>query len=493
MTRKVLVIGGGPGGSTAATLLARAGVSVTLLERDTFPRYHIGESIASSCRSILDFGGALEKIEERGYTVKTGVLLRWGQEKDWKIDWSELFGPDVRSWQVDRDDFDTILLDHAAEQGVEVIQGASVKRVIFDGDRAVGAEWTDPQDRGTVHTGEFDFVVDASGRAGVIGGQHFKNRRPHEVFRNVAIWGYWKGGDLLPGTPSGGINVVSSPDGWYWIIPLRDDRYSVGFVSHQSRFLERRADYSSTEEMLHALIAESATVTDLLAGGEFQPGVRVEKDFSYVADSFCGPGYFLVGDAACFLDPLLSTGVHLAMYSGMLSAASILSTINGDVDESQALGFYESLFRNAYQRLFTLVSGVYQQYMGSDTYFDLAESLVRESSDGTTAGDGKDAAFGELVAGVTDLREASDVAGLGTAPIQTMIDEAGHDGTPVGQLLSAAEQARQAAIAASPNAPISMAPMKMDATDLYDAASGLYLTTTPTLGIRRATADAVVA
>jgi|UniRef100_A0AAU3HQ87 flavin-dependent dehydrogenase len=489
MTRNVLVIGGGPGGSTAATLLARAGLSVTLLERDTFPRYHIGESIASSCRSILDFGGALEKVEERGYTVKTGVLLRWGKEEDWTIDWSQLFGPDVRSWQVDRDDFDKVLLDHAKEQGVEVIEGASVKRVLFDGERAVAAEWTHPDDRKTVRKTEFDFVVDASGRSGVIAGQHFKNRRPHEVFRNVAIWGYWEGGELLPNTPSGGINVVSSPDGWYWIIPLRDNRFSVGFVSHQTRFLERRGDYESTEQMLLSLVEESDTVREQLADAKFLQGeVRVEQDFSYVADSFCGPGHFIVGDAACFLDPLLSTGVHLAMYSGMLSAASILATVNGDVDEKEALGFYEVLFRNAYQRLFTLVSGVYQQYMGKDTYFGLAQSLVRETQDAPAPhSDNNDAAFGELVAGVTDLREASSQAGLGTAPIQTVIDDAAElDGTPVGELLTAAEQARQQAITASPNSPLSMAPMKMDANDLYDAATGLYLTTTPTLGIRRA-------
>lgn len=241
--------------------------------------------------------------------------------------------------------------------------------------------------------------------------------------------------------------------------------------------------------MLLSLVGESDTVREQLADAKFLQGeVRVEQDFSYVADSFCGPGHFIVGDAACFLDPLLSTGVHLAMYSGMLSAASILATVNGDVEEKEALGFYEVLFRNAYQRLFTLVSGVYQQYMGKDTYFGLAQSLVRETQDAPAPhSDNNDAAFGELVAGVTDLREASSQAGLGTAPIQTVIDDAAElDGTPVGELLTAAEQARQQAITASPNSPLSMAPMKMDANDLYDAATGLYLTTTPTLGIRRA-------
>ena len=116
----------------------------------------------------------------------------------------------MRSWQVDRADFDHVLLAHAGSQGVAVTQDAQVKQVTFDGDRAVGAQWVH---NGRRHGAEFDFVVDASGRAGVLSAQHFKNRQAHDVFRNVAIWGYYQGGSLLPGTPAGGINVISSPEG----------------------------------------------------------------------------------------------------------------------------------------------------------------------------------------------------------------------------------------------------------------------------------------
>ncbi|NUO97743.1 MAG: NAD(P)-binding protein, partial [Nonomuraea sp.] len=125
---KALVIGGGPAGSIAATLLARNGIDVRLLERERFPRYHIGESVSPSCRTIIDYAGAHDKIEARGYTAKEGLLLRWGAERDWTVDWAATLGPDVRSWQVDRDDFDQVLLDHAASQGVEVIQEARVRR-----------------------------------------------------------------------------------------------------------------------------------------------------------------------------------------------------------------------------------------------------------------------------------------------------------------------------------------------------------------------------
>jgi flavin-dependent dehydrogenase len=470
MPAKVLVIGGGPAGSIAATLLAQGGARVQLLEREIFPRYHIGESVSPSCRSIIDLARAHEKIEARGYTVKEGILLRWGAERDWTVNWPDGFGDSVRSWQVDRADFDHVLLDHAGSQGVAVTQGAQVRQVAFDGDRAVGAQWVH---NGRRHSAEFDFIVDASGRAGVLSAQHFKNRQAHDVFRNVAIWGYYQGGSLLPSTPAGGINVISSPEGWYWVIPLKDGIFSVGFVTHQVRFLERKPTYRSLEAMFLAVVAESATVAGLVRDGRQLGPVRVEQDFSYAAPSYCGPGYFIAGDAACFLDPLLSTGVHLAMYSGMLAATSILAAGNADVTELEAQGFFESLYRNAYARLFSMVSGFYQQYRGQKSYFWLAQRLARGQgpNGGSTPHGG---AFAAITAGLTDLQDARRAGG--TAPLQ--------------ELTEAAAAARLRAGGGGPAAGNTLAPMKMDANDLYDAATGLYLVTFPKLGIQRAQAAA---
>lgn len=479
---EVIVIGGGPAGSTAACLLARAGIPVTVLERATFPRYHIGESITTSCRGILDYLGAFDKVNARGYPRKTGALIRWGNEPDWVIDWTTQFGSQMRSWQVDRDDFDAVLLDHARECGVEVAEGARVRNVIFDGDRATGVSWT-PAGSEEARTSQADIVLDASGRAGLIAAQHFRNRTPHEIFRNVAIWGYWKGGELLPGSPSDGINVIDSPDGWYWVIPLRDNRFSVGFVAHQSVFIERRKQFDSTEKMLLALIDESATVKGMLAAGTFQPGVRVEQDFSYSADSFCGPGYYVLGDAACFLDPMLSTGVHLAMYSGLLAAACVLATHHSDVTERAAAAFYESMFRNAYVRLFTMVSGFYQKHAGKARYFALAETLTRDSETGHR----NDVAFGEIISGLTDMREAADQTGRGGQPISQVITAtAGGDRSPAQELLHAAGQAQQRAQAGSATHERVRRDTDIDANDLYDEASGLYLVMHPRLGIGNA-------
>ncbi|MEV7418765.1 NAD(P)/FAD-dependent oxidoreductase [Streptomyces sp. NPDC089919] len=460
MTSEIVVMGGGPAGSIAAALLARQGARVRLLERAHFPRYHIGESVATSCRAIIDLAGALEKVDARGYQVKEGLLLRWGAERDWVVDWPEIFGTGAQtSWQVDRADFDEVLLRHAASQGVEVIEGAQARRVLFEEDRAVGVEWTH---EGRTHTTRTDHLVDATGRAGLLSVRHLANRTPHDVFRNVAVWGYYQGGDLLPRTPVGGINVISAPEGWYWVIPLKDEVYSVGFVTHQDRFRQRQEKYGADLEGLFLdAVAESDTVRGLVSAGVFQHDVRVEQDFSYTADSFCGPGYFLAGDSACFLDPLLSTGVHLAMYSGMLAAASVLAVGDGSVTEAEALAFYESLYRNAYARMFSMVAGFYEQYRGKATYFWLAARLARgRHPELMKAGSVRpeprrsepdSEAFAALTAGVLDLDDARRAGGAAALPERAL----------------ASRMSRQ-----------------HDLTD-RDAATGLHLVTTPRLGLAR--------
>lgn len=458
--RTVVVIGGGPGGSTAAALLARAGADTLLLERDVFPRYHIGESLAASCRSIMDLSGALPDVEAFGFPIKRGALLRWGGESDWTVDWADLFGPNVSSWQVDRDNFDHILLRNAERQGANVVQNASAKRVLFEGDRAVALEWAHNDSPDTLQTTSFDYLVDASGRAGILTRQHFRNRRPHDVFRNVAIWGYWDGGERLPGTPEGGINVVSSDDGWYWVIPLMGNQTSVGFVTHQDNFLKLRKSFSSTEELLHRLIDESSTVRSLIAGARYYAPARIESDFSYVSERFCGPGYFAIGDAACFLDPLLSTGVHLAMYSAMLASAGIMSTLRNEVAEEKAMAFFESLYHRAYERLLILVSGVYEQYRGKQSYFWLAQRLVEERSTFERPNE----AFGELTAGLSDLMDAEDPHGWTK---QKVLREEAH---LVQRKAASGEQGGLTAFRLNPE-------------DLYDLATGIHLVTTPHLGL----------
>jgi flavin-dependent dehydrogenase len=399
---QVLIIGGGPAGSTAAALLAKAGVQVRLLERDTFPRYHIGESLLASCLPTLRLSGAFDKVKEHGFQVKRGGVFHWRNDR-WLLDWSKLVDPDAWSWQVDRASYDDILLRNAAEQGAEVIEGATVKDVEFHGGRPVCASWVDRD--GTIHCTDFDFLIDASGRAGVLSRQHFDMRRPHEVFQNVAVWGYWDGARPLPGGPEGAINVVSAPEGWFWHIPLGGTRYSVGYVSFKRSFVEQRPSYGSLERFYRGALEQSADMRWLLEDAVLSGEVRAEQDYSYVSERFCGPGHIMIGDAVCFLDPLLSTGVHLAQYGALVGSAAVATTLRKEMEEAEALTFFDYVYRRAYSRFLVLVSRMYKQYIGMDEYFAHAHELVHDES---RAADDPVQSFTRITAGLTDVREAQE-------------------------------------------------------------------------------------
>jgi flavin-dependent dehydrogenase len=397
---QVLVIGGGPAGSSTATLLAREGFDVTLVERDIFPRYHIGESLLPSCLEILELMGAREKIEAYGFQQKHGGYFAWGKDA-WVLDFAPLRYP--YSFQVVRSEFDHLLLEHARSQGVKVFEGTEVRSLSFDGNRPRSASWS--QVVGGSDTGElsFDYLVDASGRTGVIAMHYLKNRRYHNAFQNVAIWGYWTGAGRMSFAPEGAIASGAVPDGWLWGIPLHDGTMSVGLVLHKTTFKEKRQQYESLEQIYLNAINECPLIADLVKSGKLVTNIKTEQDYSYIAGSLTGPGYFLVGDAACFIDPLLSTGVHLATHSAMLCAASIASTLRGEVTEQQAMSFFERSYRQTYLRLMAIVSGMYQQYDGKETYFWQAQQLTHHDYDDS---DAMMEAWLYVVSGMEDVKDS---------------------------------------------------------------------------------------
>jgi flavin-dependent dehydrogenase len=394
----VLVIGGGPAGSTVSTLLAREGFEVTLLEREVFPRYHIGESLLPSALPIFDMLGVRQKVEKHGFTLKRGAYYDWGHDI-WSLDFGELTENRTHAFQVVRAEFDKILLDHSKEQGVKVFEGINVDELEFEDGRPVRARWSDraATNGGGSGTISFDVLIDGSGRSGVISNRIHHDRRFHEVFKNVAIWSYWKGANRLEGDKAGYATVASVQEGWLWAIPLHDDRMSVGLVMHKSALQDRSVEALDSHYL--KAIAESEIVGGFLAPATRISGVQVESDYSYAAETFCGPGYFIIGDAACFLDPLLSTGVHLAMFSGLLAAASTATLLRRDQTEEQVVNFFEATYRKAYLRFLVFVSIFYQQYKGKGSYFWEAQRLTRQEY----SGEEMRKAFLNLISGVEDM------------------------------------------------------------------------------------------
>lgn len=452
----VLVIGGGPAGSTAATLLARAGVEVTLLEGARFPRYHIGESILPSALPILDLLGAREKIEAHGFVKKGGAYFEWGPE-NWDLNFDHLSGSSRHSYQVIRSEFDHLLLEHAKSQGVAVYEGVRAGEVEFDGDRPVAAHWTGAD--GASGRTAFDHLVDASGRAGLMATKYLKNRRYLEAFKNIAVWSYWRDVKPLDRGPEGAIAVCSVPYGWFWGIPLHDGTTSIGLVAKRSTFNGERDRLGGIEAVYQDAITQCPRIADMVGGANRVGELKVEQDYSYAAESFSGPGYFLAGDAACFLDPLLSTGVHLATFSGLLAAAAISATRDGELSEPEAASFYMKAYHQAYERLLVVVSFFYNNYNRQTQFFE-SDKLTRRQRDLLHLYE----SFLHIVTGIEDLDDSAE----GTAALDA-----------VAARLQASGQ-----LAAGQNEAMNSMP-----TSPRTAVAGLYLELEPRLRIRRIGAE----
>lgn len=484
---QILVIGGGPGGSTAAAMLAREGFAVTLLERDAFPRYHIGESLLPSVLDFLDLSGARPKVEAYGFQRKPGGHIEWGSNQ-WDLYFNELTGNHTYSYQVIRSEFDKLLLDHAESEGVNVLQCVEVQKIHFEDADEISQRR--PYAATVAHVGEagqswdihFDYLVDASGRAGIMANRYLRNREYHDAFKNVAVWGYWADAGRLPHPKEGAIATVSIPNGWIWAIPLHDGLLSVGVVLHKDSFKEKNSR-QELEELYTEALAENETVSALIAPGRRVSELKVETDYSYASTNFAGPGYFLVGDAACFLDPLLSTGVHLAMLSAMLTAVSITAAERGDVSHAEATEFFENSYRAAYMRLLVFLTAFYHQYDGKESIFWMARRLSNHDVPETKI----KLAFTNLMSGVEDLRDVREGAELMTRDL--VLDEMSRR---VAENLKIRQD--KATMTAVYDTRIREANAsffgKVEGLDAIarspeQAISGLYITTSPRLGLAR--------
>jgi len=395
----VVVVGGGPGGSTLATLVAMRGHRVALLEKEKFPRYQIGESLLpSTVHGVCRLTGVADELAKAGFTKKRGGTLRWGANPEpWTFAFSvspKMTGETSHAYQVERSKFDQILLDHARHTGVDVREQHTVGDVIDDEGRIRGVTYTDAE--GNPGTIRARYVVDASGNKSRIYQRAGATRQYSEFFRSLALFGYFEGGKRLPEPNAGNILSCAFDSGWFWYIPLTPTLTSVGAVVRHELASKIQGD---PEQALLALIAECPMISNYLRDArrvtEGQYGqLRVRKDYSYANTEFWRPGMALVGDAACFVDPIFSSGVHLATYGALLAARSINSVLAQTVGEDTAFREFEQRYRREFGVYYEFLVAFYDLNVNEDSYFWSAKKVIKNTGSDLQS-------FVELVGGVS--------------------------------------------------------------------------------------------
>jgi flavin-dependent dehydrogenase len=357
----VVVIGGGPGGSTAATLIAQQGHRVQLFERERFPRFHIGESLIPETYWVLERLNMLDKMKRSAFVKKHSVQFvnEHGKLSEPFYFWDNKPHECSQTWQVLRSEFDQMMLDNAHEHGVEVFEGARVLDVLLDGDRARGVRVCDGEGREReVHS---QVVVDASGQSTLIASR-LKLRVADADLKKGALWTYFEGAYRDTGRDEGATIIMQTQGkrGWFWYIPLHNDIVSVGVVSSfEELFAKDRGDHAAiyAQELDRCPVAK-----ERVAMGRQVAGFYATKDYSYRASRAAGDGWVLVGDAFGFLDPLYSSGVLLALKSGQLAADAVAEGLaTGDTSAAQ-LGGWAPAFTQGMERMRRLVCEFYDGF-----------------------------------------------------------------------------------------------------------------------------------
>jgi flavin-dependent dehydrogenase len=374
--RDVIVIGGGPAGSTVAALLAARGKTVTLIEKDKHPRFHIGESLLPFNMPLFDQLGVREEIERMGMP-KFGIeFVSPDHEKPSLLEFGDGWHKDMNySFQVRRSEFDKILFDNAKAKGAETFEECRVTAVDFPA--AGGGVVTTAMADGETRQFKGRFVVDASGRDTFLASR-LKLKQRNRRHESAAVFGHFTGAERLKGRDEGHISIFWFAKGWFWFIPLSDGTTSIGAVSRPDTFKNRDGDMT---DLFNELIQTCPALAHRLRDATLTGPATGTGNYSYAAETLGGPGYIMIGDAAGFIDPVFSTGVYLAMNSGFLAADTVETCLDRPELATEALKQYQEMVKASLARfswfIYRITSpAIRSLFMAPRNYFRIEEAVL---------------------------------------------------------------------------------------------------------------------
>ncbi len=338
----VVVVGGGPAGSAAASVLAASGRRVAMLEREKFPRYHIGESLLPFCWFPLERIGMLEKMNASRFTRKHSVQFV-SPEGRLSIPFyfhKHFDHPASQTWQVLRSEFDQMLMDNARERGAEVFERMTARELLRDGEAVTGVRAVD--EHGATREFAAPMTVDATGRDAFAVSRNGWKVRDQHLNNKIAIWSYWQGAMRDAGIDEGATTIAFVPEkGWFWYIPLAGNMVSVGVVAEKEYLYGEGRDL---ETILHREIRKNPWVEQHVTAGKQSGQYYVTGEYSYRSRYSACDGLVLAGDAFGFLDPVFSSGVYLALKSGVMVADAVNGALTaGDISASRFTAYSEDL------------------------------------------------------------------------------------------------------------------------------------------------------
>lgn len=357
----VIVMGGGPAGSSISSILAREGRSVILFEKEALPRHHIGESLMTDTYWTFQRMGILEKLKQSPFVRKYSVQFAnsAGRESRPFYFFEANHHESAVTWQVTRSAFDQFLLEHAAEQGAVINQGTPVKRVLFDEDRATGVE-VQMKD-GSLETFHAKVIVDATGQQAILSNK-FGWRVRDPKLKKAVVYSYFKGAHREPDLNGGATLVLRTErgsEGWFWYIPLENDITSVGVVANPEYLVKGRGQ--DLAKIFDEEIEKCEAIRRRVEGAERVDKIYSIVDYSYRSRQNAGDGFILIGDAYGFLDPIYSSGVLLALKMAELAADAIHDCFTNDDFSAARLGQFQPKLDRGIESMRKLVYAFYDE------------------------------------------------------------------------------------------------------------------------------------